>query len=117
MRQWLRNPGRSRTRASPLLVGLVLLCCLAPESSGAQQDIPGQFQDLFREGVAAEKAGRLDEAEKAFLRVLREGGRSAYVYNNLGIVYQERGDHTRAIAQFRLAIRLQPDYVAPRILL
>lgn len=84
------------------------------ETGGAT--LPASLQDLFTEGVRAQKAGQLDVAEKAFVRVLREGGKVSFVYNNLGIVYQQRGDHLRAIAKFREAIRLQPDYVAPRIL-
>jgi tetratricopeptide (TPR) repeat protein len=117
LRDLLRVALRVEAKASILLLGLAFLSCLALASRAAPQDLPSQLQDVFRKGVAAEKAGRLDDAEKAFLRVLREGGRSAYVYNNLGIVYQERGDHARALAQFRKAIRLQPGYAAPRVLL
>src|SRR5206468_5432014 len=54
--------------------------------------------------------------EKAFEQVLRRGGKVSFVHNNLGIVFQQRGDHQRAVEQFREAIRLQPDYAAPRIL-
>jgi Flp pilus assembly protein TadD len=81
------------------------------------QDLPARLREIFSEGVEAEKAGRLDAAEHAFLRVLRDGGKVAYVYNNLGTVYQQRGDHRRAIAQFREAIRLKPDYPAPHTLM
>lgn len=83
----------------------------------AQQDLPAPLRSLFSEGVQAQKSGRLDVAEKVFLRVLREGGKVAYVYNNLGIVYQLRRNHLKAIDQFREAIHLQPDYVAPRVLI
>jgi tetratricopeptide (TPR) repeat protein len=72
---------------------------------------------LFRQGVAAYKAGRLQAAEKAFLEVLARGGKTAFVHNNLGLVYQHRGEHSRAAAQFREAIRLDPGYAAPRIAL
>jgi len=102
-------------------LGVAILVILLALANGRAQVAPSQLppalQDLFREGVAAQKAGQLDEAEKAFLKVLEGGGKVAFVYNNLGIVYQQRGDLARAIAQFREAIRLQPDYVAPRILL
>jgi len=96
---------------------VILLALPNGRAQGAPSQLPPALQDLFREGVAAQKAGQLDEAEKAFLKVLEGGGKVAFVYNNLGIVYQQRGDLARAIAQFREAIRLQPDYVAPRILL
>jgi tetratricopeptide (TPR) repeat protein len=81
------------------------------------QNLPAALQSEFEGGVAAVQAGRLDAAEQAFLHVLRAGGKVGFVYNNLGIVYQMRGDHKRALAQFREAIRLQPNYAAPHILL
>jgi len=83
----------------------------------AQQELPVPLQEVFTEGVQALKGGNLDAAEKAFLRVLDEGGKVAFVYNNLGIVYQQRGEHSKAVGQFRQAIGLKPDYPAPRILL
>jgi tetratricopeptide (TPR) repeat protein len=71
----------------------------------------------FEAGVRALKAGRLDEAEKAFRAVLAEDAADAHVHNNLGIVLQQRGRHEEAVAEFKDAIRLDPAYVAPRILL
>jgi tetratricopeptide (TPR) repeat protein len=49
--------------------------------------------------------------------VLAKGGTTAYVHNNLGIVLQERGQHAKAVTEFREAIRLDSRYAAPRILL
>ena len=72
---------------------------------------------MFASGNAALKAGRLDEAEAAFRRVIEGGAGVAYVRNNLGIVYQQRGQHAKAAAEFREAIRLDVSYPAPRILL
>ena len=96
--------------ALALLVHPVAVQCAA-------QNLRAELADLFTSGVQAQKSGQLDAAEKAFLQVLRQGGKVAFVYNNLGIIYQQRGDHARAIPQFRQALRLQADYVPPRILL
>jgi protein O-GlcNAc transferase len=90
---------------------------LALASATPAQELPAPLQATFEEGVRALKAGKLDEAETAFRAVLAKGGAIAYVHNNLGIVHQERGQHEKAIAQFREAIRLDPAYAAPRILL
>jgi len=90
---------------------------LALGSAAPAQDVPAALQAPFEEGVRALKAGRLDEAEKAFRDVLAKGGASAPVHNNLGIVHQERGEHERAVAEFREAVRLDPAHVSPRILL
>jgi Flp pilus assembly protein TadD len=108
-----RRRGRSGQACS--LIILASLSC-APRLHGAQT-LPAALQTEFQQGVDAVQAGRLEDAERAFLRVLHEGGRVSFVYNNLGAVYQMRGDQTGAILQFREAIRLQPDYAAPRILL
>jgi tetratricopeptide (TPR) repeat protein len=81
-------------------------------------ELPPTLQASFEEGVQALRAERLPEAEAAFARVLAApGGELAFVHNNLGIVYQRRREHAKAIEQFRAAIRLDPSYVAPRILL
>jgi len=104
---------------SPLwLLGLLVLGNVsATASSAAQRELPEALRNVFEAGVTAERLGHLDEAEKDFQQVLRQGGDIAFVHHNLGTVYQQRGDHARAIAQFREAIRLQPEYCAPRILL
>lgn len=77
----------------------------------------GELDETFASGVASLKAGKLDEAEAAFRRVIDGGAGVAYVHNNLGIVYQQRGQHAKAAAAFREAIRLDGAYPAPRILL
>lgn len=83
----------------------------------AAQDLPPNLTELFNKGVQAEKAGRLDEAEKSFFAVIEQGGKKAFVYNNLGIVYRDRGDDQRALAQFHEAVRLDATYAAPRVLM
>jgi Flp pilus assembly protein TadD len=97
---------------------LTLTLLLAVIAAPATPELPPALQAPFEEGVAALKAERLTEAEAAFGRVLAQpGGQVAFVHNNLGIVYQRRGEHAKAAEQFRAAARLDPAYVAPRILL
>jgi len=117
----MRPPSNALLTASRIwsgfLAGLILLgYALLAVKLRAQGDLPEALRGQFEAGVAAQKAGRLDEAAKDFEAVLREGGNLAFVHNNLGIVYQRQGDYTRAIAQFRKAIDLQPDYLAPHVL-
>jgi tetratricopeptide (TPR) repeat protein len=92
------------------------LAWLAVAVAGAQPQWPAAVQELFQRGVEAQKAGRLEEAERAFQDVLKQGGKASFVHNNLGIVYQAKRDHEAALAQFREAIRLDANYAAPRIL-
>ncbi len=102
-----------------LSVCVALLIVMTGQPAAAQQaaSLPSSLEQLFTKGVEAQKAGQLDVAEKDLLEVLRQGGKVSFVYNNLGIVYQMRGEHSRAIEQFREAARLQPDYAPPRILM
>ena len=102
-------------RAGWILLATAVVLTLGAALPG--QELPPALQAPFEEGVLALKAGKLDEAERAFRAVLAKGGTTAYVHNNLGIVLQERGQHEKAVAQFREAIRLDPAYTAPRILL
>ena len=88
-----------------------------PAAKPAPAAPAGELGDTFASGVASLKAGKLDEAEAAFRRVIDGGAGVAYVHNNLGIVYQQRGQHAKAVTEFRAAIRLDGAYAAPRILL
>jgi tetratricopeptide (TPR) repeat protein len=78
---------------------------------------PAAVDALFAQGVQALKAGRLAEAETAFRRVLQQGGGQAYVHNNLALVYQQQGRHAEAVAESRTAVRLDPAYAPPRVVL
>jgi tetratricopeptide (TPR) repeat protein len=84
---------------------LWLLCLLAATMVAAQSPRAGA---LSAQGVEALKAGKLDEAESFFEQSLRQGGASALVHHNLGVIRQQRGAHAEAVAQFRQAARLQP---------
>jgi len=111
------NACRTATQAL-FVVGVAWIGCAATFGAlNRSEDLPEPLRARFEAGVAAEKAGRLEEAERDFQWVLRNGGKAAFVHNNLGIVYQRRRDHARAIAEFREAISTEPDYAAPHALL
>ncbi len=93
----------------------LLLVVLLPGIPAAQE-IPAA-EATFQQGVEALKAGRLEEAEAAFRRVLQQGDTHAYVHNNLAIVYQQQGRHGDAVAECRQAIRLDPSYPPPHVVL
>ena len=95
----------------------LFLVVLLPAAPAAPSQDLATRQATFERGVESLKAGRLEEAETAFRRVLRQGGREPYVYNNLAIVYQQQGRHREAVAECREAIRLDPAYPAPRVVM
>jgi len=108
-----------RKVAPTLILSALIGWCLtaAAAEARAQQPLPAPLEKLFIRGVESLKAGDLDAAEKDLAEVLKQGGRGAPVYHNLGIVYQRRGDHRRAVVQFREAARLKPDDGPARLLL
>jgi tetratricopeptide (TPR) repeat protein len=98
------------------IVILFLLLSFSGDSS-AQQNLPPPLEKLFARGVEALKSGDLETAEKTFSGALRQGVKHPLVYHNLGVISQQRGDHRRAVAHFRAAIRLRPDYGPSRLLI
>jgi tetratricopeptide (TPR) repeat protein len=104
--------------ASVLGAATVRDAAAAPrETAAAPVEPTGELREVFASGTAALKAGRLDEAEAAFRRLIAAGAGVAQVRNNLGIVFEQRGEHRKAAAEFREAARLAPTHAAPRILL
>lgn len=95
----------------------LFLVVLLPAAPAAPSQDLATRQATFERGVESLKAGRLEDAETAFRRVLKEGGREPYVYNNLAIVHQRQGRHAEAIAECREAIRLDAAYPAPRVVM
>src|SRR5262245_54983525 len=86
-------------------------------NSFAQQNLPAPLEKLFARGVEALKSGDLETAEITFSEALRRGVKHPLVYHNLGVISQQRGDHRRAVAHFRAAIRLQPNHGPSRLLI
>jgi Tfp pilus assembly protein PilF len=99
------------------LVVTVFLLLSSSSNLFAQQSLSAPLEKLITRGTEALKSGDLETAEQAFREALRQGGRRALVYHNLGIIAEQRGDHQQAVARFREAIRLQPDYGPSRLLL
>ena len=90
---------------------------LAATTRAQTSALPPQLEQQFETCVQAQKAGKLDMAEKCLLDLIAKGGKASFVLNNLGIVYQQKSEHNRAIARFREAISLEEDYGAPHYLL
>lgn len=85
-----------------------------PQRRGEMSD---ELIAVFNQGVQALRAGRFDAAEAAFLEVQKKAGPSSPICTNLGTIYQLRGDHERAVATLRQAVRLEPQSAPPRVLL
>lgn len=101
-----------------MLWGLLLPSARAQQAPhGPTTSLPPKLQPLFRKGVQALRAGDLKRAGYLFNEVLQQGGKAAFVYNNLGIVYQQLNEHQKAITEFREASRFDARYEAPHVLM
>ena len=77
----------------------------AQERSVVQQIGPAAKQEVVA-GLAAARAGRLDDALAAFGRAIEAEPECAAAHNNVGLVHSQQHDSGKAIAAFRRAITL-----------
>src|SRR2546427_6374702 len=113
MRMWCVS--RTKINAAALLSTAALFIGAVSSASLSQQTPPPDLQTQIASGVQALKAGDLDTAERIFTDALRHGARNSLVFHNLGVIAQERGNHTQAVVYFRKAILLQPDHGPSRL--
>jgi tetratricopeptide (TPR) repeat protein len=95
----------------------MVLVCGPAAGSFAQQTGPTSETSQIIEGVQALKSGDLDGAERIFNDALRHGVKHPLIFHNLGVIAQERGNQHLAVARFREALLLQPNYGPGRLLL
>jgi protein O-GlcNAc transferase len=67
-----------------------------------------ELQQLFEQGVAAHRAGRLDQAEKLYRQVLRADAASFPALHMLGYLKAQQGRYDDAITLLSKAIRRNP---------
>ena len=82
-----------------------------------QKNLPAAVENQIVVGVDALKSGDLDGAEKVFTQALTQGIKDPLIFHNLGIIAQQRGQHAQAVARFRQALLLQPNFGPTRLLL
>jgi tetratricopeptide (TPR) repeat protein len=68
----------------------------------------------YNEGVGAQKTGNLDTAlvsyQKAMVVGLDASNYRKFIYNNVGVIYSEKGQMEQAEAMFLEALKLDPEY-------
>ena|SRR5215469_15072395 len=67
-----------------------------------------ELRRLFEQGVAAHRAGRLDQAEKLYRQVLRADAASFPALHMLGFLKAQQGRYDDAIALLSKAVRKNP---------
>lgn len=83
---------------------------VAPRSSRAGRRSPPAGHDPLAAAVALQRAGRVDEAEWAYRRILIDVPRHAVVHNNLGTILAGRGEKGAALACYATAAEIDPSY-------
>jgi tetratricopeptide (TPR) repeat protein len=68
----------------------------------------------FEEAAYLAKQGDWDTAILNYETLLKEGGPSASVYYNLGLSYQQKADHGRAVLAYERALAMSPRAVDAR---
>jgi len=63
---------------------------------------------LFESGMAAHRAGRLEEAQRLLEQARREAPRNLAILANLGAVRAQRGQHAAALEAYEEALKLDP---------
>lgn len=84
-----------------------------PGGGPAVQGAASEAERLNAEGIAAARAGRFAEAERAFLAALEAEPDSPKARNNLGILYRRLGRTEEAVVMYEQAIALDPTNPVP----
>src|SRR5581483_7148914 len=113
----MRFPGIPEKPHWALVLWMSAWLFWVPPSRAQQSRSQSELNSRLAAAVDALKSGDLDTAEHIFTDELRRGVKSALVFHNLGVIAQERGDHSLAIVRFREAIQFRPDYGPSRLLL
>lgn len=71
-------------------------------------NVPNKEDALFEEAEQLFRAGKVEEAEKNYLKVAAADPSNVKVYNRLGVIYMERKNYRDAKDAFMEAIRLDP---------
>jgi predicted O-linked N-acetylglucosamine transferase (SPINDLY family) len=68
--------------------------------------------DLLQQALASHQAGRLDEAESLYRRVLQSAPRDPNALHLLGVLENQRGHHESAVARFEQVLDVAPPHPA-----
>lgn len=90
-----------------MLVATVMMtgCSREPQEEAATVD------SSLRKGLQAHRAGRLEEAEREYRKVLELDSKNKYAYYNLGLLEQRRQRVDAAEQNYRLALSIDPNFI------
>src|SRR6185436_15266978 len=86
--------------------------CLSPSSDTQRADVSAEAEEELNAGVAAYKAGRLDEAIEHLRRGLTIDPLAYRLHFHLGLLYGKRGGVYDAIAELETAVKINARHFA-----
>lgn len=102
----------SLAHSRPWLQWMSLLILILWMISGLTDSLQAQrspeVDNRFRQASEAMRKGNLDEASEGFAAVVKAAPTFAEAHFNLGLVREEKGSHSEAIASFEKALSLKP---------
>lgn len=109
---------RIATASLALFAGLFVGCSTAPVKPDPVVTAPVEAPkpkemdatELFAEAVKAFDAGKLDDAEKSFARVVEKAPDNVSARYNLGVIAERKGDIAGAQAQYEAAHKLDANH-------
>jgi tetratricopeptide (TPR) repeat protein len=69
-----------------------------------------EYEKLYKQGVAANKKGNLDEAIRCYSKAIALKPDSSPLFYVRGRAYSQHGEYDKAINDFTRAVTLKPDY-------
>ncbi|MES3036761.1 MAG: tetratricopeptide repeat protein, partial [Bdellovibrionota bacterium] len=65
---------------------------------------------LWQKAIEFHQAGNLESATDWYIQTIKAEPRRAEAWNNLGVIYRDGGNLVAALACFRRAVKLAPDF-------
>jgi tetratricopeptide (TPR) repeat protein len=98
----------------PLLrVVLTIICCALLLAGVVRAQQPQTVADHMRAGVAAQRAGKNEEALQHYAAVINLEPKNFGAHLNSGVVHMGRNDWRAAVSAFRVAVEIRPDDAFP----
>ncbi len=102
---------RRESRALAVVAVILVALGLLPAEAAAQDQ--GELISLYQKAGAAQQAGDLAAAAALYEKIVTLSPDLAEAHANLGSIYYEMKDDSRAIASLERAIKLKPSLAAP----
>ena len=101
--KWLAH---SRPLLQPM--PLFILCLIVGLTDSLHAQRTPEVDNRFRQASEAMRSGKLQEAAEGFAAIVKQAPTFAEAHFNLGLVREEQGSHSEAIASFEKALSLKP---------